>query len=64
MKFCKDCKYYKMDLFCHAPQNGIDLTTGENNYYFASIVRESTCGKEAKWFTPTIIKKLLWWKKL
>jgi len=68
MKFCKDCIYYKTDLFCNAPQNGINLTTGESRHRIASISREFDCGcgKEAKWFVPTpiIIKKLPWWKKL
>lgn len=61
MKYCKDCKWLKNDLFCHAPQNGIDLVNGENKSSFAIISRQrfsdqgrKRCGPSAKFFEQKI----------
>lgn len=66
MKFCKDCKYYKSNLFtffnhfaeCKHPKDKLfDLVTGgyKQRYRFCSVLRighTDCCGSKAAWFEP------------
>lgn len=65
MKYCKDCKWLKNDLFCHAPQNGIDPVDGENKSSFAiisrqpdSIFKSIQCGPDARFFVQKEHKQI------
>lgn len=65
MKYCKDCKWLKNDLFCHAPQNGVDPVYGENKGLFACLSRQKECifspmkcGPDARYFEQKEHKQL------
>ena len=69
MKYCKDCEHYRDVRLCQAPENGIDVVTGEVKILIASrrrMAMADNCGPDARWFKPKkpilpLLKKH-WWK--
>ena len=61
IKLCKDCEHYEdstIQSWCASPDNGIRLTDGLTQKYWAVVVRydESKCGRGGLWFTPKTIQ--------
>lgn len=68
MKYCKDCEHYEGGGLCQAPENGVDVVTGEVKLLLAHRRRDRAdkCGPDARWFKPKkpilpLLKKH-WWK--
>lgn len=70
MKICRDCEYFVDGEFCSAPQNGINLVTGNPTVVIAAWARKNAsgrCGKEGKYFTPApplVEEKACHWLRL
>lgn len=67
MKLCIDCLHCEREMWCRAPQNGVNPVDGGTQVRFAIVQRkdEKLCGESAKFFEPkpqTV--KLSWWKRI
>lgn len=72
VKYCKDCKYCKRDLWCVFPDR-ISIVTGKPQSKFCTVVRNDSqglCGTEAKWFEQkeievkqSLFNKIISWFK-
>lgn len=65
MKLCKDCRYLRGGVYCHAPQNGVSLVDGEFKSAFATINRSDNdrCAERGDWWKPwPTVEIKPWWK--
>lgn len=66
-KLCKDCANFNPSVWCHAPENGVNVVSGGATVRFADSNRRYECGPGAKFFKPgppTPEPKLGFWAKL
>lgn len=67
-KLCKDCKYFKDNIFCQHPINGKDFVHGGIKKEFAAAMRSEfkieNCGEAGIYWTEKEQPKpkLKWWE--